>query len=382
VGLPYALVSCAISADGYLDDASPERLVLSGARDLDRVDELRASCDAILVGAGTVRADNPRLRVRSRERRRARVARGLPADPLRVTLTASGDLDPAAAMLGAGALVYCPAPLAAALAARLGGAAEVAGLGEPLSLRAVLTDLASRGVARLLIEGGSHVLTAALQQDLASELHLAVAPFFLGDSKAPRFVMPGEFPQTPARPMTLAEVRRVGEMSVSRYLLGPGGTDERYLAWAVELSKLSPRSDTAFSVGAVVVSAEGEVLATGYSRESDPRDHAEESALRKLGATSADDGSPPERPDPRVRDATVYSSLVPCGVRASRPVTCVRHIVAAGIRRVVYAWDEPPLFAPGDGADRLRDAGVEVIWIPVLADRAARVNAHLLRGDR
>src|SRR5580693_3236663 len=93
---PYVLLSAAMSADGYIDDASPRRLVLSGPEDLDRVDEVRAGCDAILVGAGTIRADDPRLLVRSAARRAARTARGLPSTPLRVTLTSGGDLDPAA----------------------------------------------------------------------------------------------------------------------------------------------------------------------------------------------------------------------------------------------------------------------------------------------
>ena len=77
-----------MSLDGYIDDASDQRLILSGPADLDRVDALRASCDAILVGAGTIRADNPRLLVRSAERRQAaRVAAGRPENPLKVTLT-------------------------------------------------------------------------------------------------------------------------------------------------------------------------------------------------------------------------------------------------------------------------------------------------------
>jgi pyrimidine deaminase RibD-like protein len=81
--------------------------------------------------------------------------------------------------------------------------------------------------------------------------------------------------------------------------------------------------------------------------------------------------------DPRLRGATIYSSLVPCGARASRPVTCVQHIVQAGIGRVVYAWHEPPLFAAGDGAQQLSAAGVDVVELPALASRAAAVNAHL-----
>jgi len=373
VPLPYTLLSCAISADGYLDDASPDRLILSGSEDLDRVDELRASCDAVLVGAGTVRADNPRLLIRSPERQQARTARGLPPHPLRVTVTRGGDLDPQANIFtgpGGPALVYGP------LSPRDG--AVVADVRDPLSLRSVLSDLTKRGVARLLIEGGSHVLTKVLEEDLASELHLAMAPFFVGELAAPRFVIPGKYPQSGTNPMTLAEVRRVGQMSVSHYLLGLGGPDERYLAWAVELSRQCPPSRTAFSVGAVIVAADGAVLSTGYSREEEPADHAEEVALRKLGALSSAGGAPPRHPDPRLRGATIYSSMVPCGARASRPVTCVRHIAQAGIPRVVYAMPEPPLFAPGDGADKLRALGVEVTELPDLAPRATAINAHLL----
>ncbi|HTQ89625.1 MAG TPA: dCMP deaminase [Streptosporangiaceae bacterium] len=156
-----------------------------------------------------------------------------------------------------------------------------------------------------------------------------------------------------------------------RYLLGPGGPDHRFLRWAVELSRLCPPSHSAFSVGAVVVGEDGEVLATGFSREQEDHDHAEEVALRKLT------GGKPGR-DPRLRHATVYSSLVPCGARASRPVTCVQHIVGAGIPRVVFAWREPRLFTDGEGAEQLRAAGVTVTELPGPAERARAINAHLV----
>ena len=65
--------------------------------------------------------------------------------------------------------------------------------------------------------------------------------------------------------MTLAEVSQVGEVGLLRYLLGPGGPDHRFLRWAVELSRLRPPSGSAFSVGAVIVGEDGEVLATGFS---------------------------------------------------------------------------------------------------------------------
>jgi 5-amino-6-(5-phosphoribosylamino)uracil reductase len=369
---PYVLLSCATSADGYLDDASPERLILSGPADLDRVDEVRAGCDAILVGAQTVRADNPRLLIRDPRRSARRAARGLPAHPARVTLTATGDLDPDARFFAPGALrlVYC-ATSALPQATKIKDSAVLIDAGDPVSADFVLQDLAERGVARLLVEGGARVLGDFLAAGRADELNLAVAPFFVADPAAPRLSLPAP---SLAGPMTLAETRRVGEVALLRYLLGPGGPDRRFLSWAVELSRLCPPSDSAFSVGAVVVGEDGEVLATGFSREQEDHDHAEEVALRKLARGKL--GSAPY--DPRLRHATLYSSLVPCGARASRPVTCVGHIVAAGIPRVVFAWREPRLFTDGEGAEQLLAAGVAVTEVPGLAERARAVNAHLV----
>ncbi|TYB42795.1 RibD family protein [Actinomadura chibensis] len=222
---PYVLLSCAMSADGYIDDASPERLRLSSAADWDRVDAVRASCDAILVGAGTVRADDPRLLVKSAARRDKRVARGLPADLTKVTLTWSGDLDPGARFFTTGEspkLVYAPSGTAAELAPRLDGAAEVVDAGDPLSLDALLADLGSRGVRRLMVEGGGAVHTLFLTSGAVDELQLVVAPFFVGDPSAPRFVSSGVFPQSPDRPMRLAEVTRIGDLALLRYLVGGG----------------------------------------------------------------------------------------------------------------------------------------------------------------
>lgn len=142
--------------------------------------------------------------------------------------------------------------------------------------------------------------------------------------------------------------------------------DLRWLREAIELSRCCPPSETAFSVGAVLVSDAGDVIATGYSRELDPKDHAEEVALARAGD------------DPRLARSTLYSSLEPCLSRASRPRSCAELIVAAGIPRVVIAWLEPPLFTAGGGGARLRSAGVTVDEIPWLAELARSANAHLL----
>lgn len=217
---PYVLLSVAMSVDGFIDDTTNERLLLSNDADFDRVDQVRADSDAILIGAVTLRRDNPRLLVKSPERRAEREARGLPPYPLKVTLTASGDLDPDLKFwhYGGDKLVYAPDSAASKVRNRLGELAEVASLGETLDFAAMLDDLGGRGIRRLMVEGGGHVHTQFLADGLADEIQLAVAPFFIGDPAAPKFVNHAAFPDGPGRRMTLASVEAVGDIAVLRYL--------------------------------------------------------------------------------------------------------------------------------------------------------------------
>ncbi|MEV4812580.1 RibD family protein [Micromonospora avicenniae] len=219
---PYVLLSCATSIDGYIDDATDQRLLLSNEDDFDRIDEVRAGCDAILVGAGTVRRDDPRLLVRSARRRDERVAAGRPATPVKVTITASGDLDPTARFFTAGEterLVFCASGALEKTRERIGRLAIVLDGGEPLDLAAMLTDLAGRGVRRLMVEGGGSVHAQFLAAGLVDELHLVVAPFFVGDCRAPRFVSDGRYPWHPGRRAAVAEVRQIGDVVLVRYAL-------------------------------------------------------------------------------------------------------------------------------------------------------------------
>jgi 5-amino-6-(5-phosphoribosylamino)uracil reductase len=204
---PYVLLSAAMSADGYLDDASDRRLLLSNDADFDRVDEVRASVDAILVGAGTIRTDDPRLLVRSPAARRA-------AHPVKVALSTKGELDPAARFFTTGEaekLVYVAESAVESARSRLGHVATVVAAAD---LNAVLADLHERGVRRLMVEGGSRVHTAFLAAGLADELQLVVAPLFVGDPRAPRFLGPAGHQ---AHRMRLEEVRQVGDCVLLRY---------------------------------------------------------------------------------------------------------------------------------------------------------------------
>jgi 5-amino-6-(5-phosphoribosylamino)uracil reductase len=218
---PYVLISVAMSVDGYIDDMHDARLMLSNDEDFDRVDEVRASVDAILVGANTIRCDNPRLLIRSVERQQERVRRGLAAHPIKVTLTGSGDLNTEARFFSSGdseKLVYTHDPAVAALREAVGSVATVVGAGTAIDLGVVLDDLAERNVERLLVEGGSTIHTQFLTAGLVDELHLVIAPFFVGDAGAPRFVHPGRFPHDAAHPMTLAGTRQIGNVVLLRYL--------------------------------------------------------------------------------------------------------------------------------------------------------------------
>ncbi|WP_149180837.1 deaminase [Streptomyces sp. TRM49041] len=145
--------------------------------------------------------------------------------------------------------------------------------------------------------------------------------------------------------------------------------DRAWMERAIDLSRKCPPAEGAFSVGAVIVGADGEELATGYSRETDAHVHAEESALAKLPVD-----------DPRLVGATIYSTLEPCSERRSRPLTCTQLILRSSIRRVVIAWREPSLLvADCVGVETLLAEGAEVVELEDLSGQARSVNAHLLR---
>ena len=218
---PYTLLSCSVSMDGYIASAE-SRLLLSNEADFDRVDAVRASCDAILIGATTVRNDNPRLLVRSQARREEREARGLAPSPMKVTVSRRAEFDAQADFFTTGEaekLVYCARSSVPEARTRLEPVATVVDGGQTVEMLGVSGDLADRGVERLMVEGGGNVHTQFLTADLVDELQLVVAPVFVGDSQAPRFVRDGRFPWNPARRAKLAEVRQIGDVVLLRYAL-------------------------------------------------------------------------------------------------------------------------------------------------------------------
>ncbi len=361
--------SVAVSLDGHIDDRSPDRLMLSSGEDWAEVRAARAACDAVLVGAGTIRRDNPALVTRDEALREERLKAGLPADPVKVTLSRDGHLDPEArfftegvgekiVFLGAGA----SPETAEALASR---ATVVLTRSEAISPREILRYLEERGFHSLFIEGGTGVLTAFLEAGAVDFLRLAVAPFFVGQGSAPRFVAEGIFPHDKNRRMHLLGVHTAGDMAVLEYALRASAEDYAHLEEAIAQSRLCPPSEGAYSVGALIITSDGQRF-TGYSRETAPDNHAEEEAILKARQSGAS-----------LEGAVIYSSMEPCSTRKSKELSCSELIIENRMARVVFAAYEPDRFVDCRGERLLEEAGIEVAVIDSLREKALKANDHL-----
>jgi diaminohydroxyphosphoribosylaminopyrimidine deaminase/5-amino-6-(5-phosphoribosylamino)uracil reductase len=168
--------------DGRIATASGSSQWIGGRGDLLHTHRLRALCDAVLVGAGTVAADDPRLTTRE--------ATG--PDPVRVVLDPSGRLPADRKVFSGGP----PTILAVADDAPLTGPPGLAELlrlprsdGGGLDLTALLAALAARGLRRIFVEGGGETVSRFLAAGLLDRLHLTVAPMILGSGR-PAFILP------------------------------------------------------------------------------------------------------------------------------------------------------------------------------------------------
>lgn len=175
------ILSAATSQDGYLDDAFPQRRIFSCPKDFKEVAKLRAASDAILVGAETVRKDNPSLVTRSKILAWKRRSQGKPRDPVKITITESGALDPAANFFTNGngeKIIYTTG-------SSCGNLTSVATVVAVDGIPAMLADLEKRGIKTLLVEGGAKILQQFLELGAFDEFRLAVAPVTVADARAP-----------------------------------------------------------------------------------------------------------------------------------------------------------------------------------------------------
>lgn len=144
-------------------------------------------------------------------------------------------------------------------------------------------------------------------------------------------------------------------------------TNEKLLLKAIELSRLCPPSNKAFSVGAIIVNAEGKQVSSSYSRERVDNEHAEERAIKKALEQNSD-----------LHGCTICSSLEPCHPRLSGKTSCTDLIIQSGISRVVFALSEPTTFVICHGTTRLKEHGIEVLVLSQLASLVEQINEHVI----
>ncbi len=185
----HVVVNAAMSADGKLSTRRREQVAISGPADFERVDELRASVDAVMVGVGTVLADDPSLTLDDSDRVAARQDRGESPHPARIVADSHARTPPDARILDGTAetvvLVAEAEPVEHRETLEAAGA-EVVVAGETrVDLADALPELEARGVDRLMVEGGGELIFSLFADDLVDELSVFVAPQIIGGRDAP-----------------------------------------------------------------------------------------------------------------------------------------------------------------------------------------------------
>ena len=335
--------------------------MISTPEDWAEVGLLRTSCDAILVGAETLRRDDPSLLMRNDEVRRLRREIGLKPDIAKVCLTRSGRLPATAKFFTQGECdryVFTNTKNEA-----LDRVAHQVVVDEELTARYVVTELEKRGIQHLLVEGGKSILEMFLREGMCDVLRVAVNPQLTVGERGYAHLDLKIGEDVPCERETL------GGMEVTQWTFHPDTENEDFvrLTQAIEVSKKCTPSQTSYCVGAVIVTAKGEEF-TGYTHETSPTHHAEQEAIKKALEAGAE-----------LRGAAIYSSMEPCSKRASEPRSCTELILDYGFTHVAFALYEPSCFVSCRGALTLREAGVDVKAYTELGEEVMAVNSHLLK---
>ena len=348
-----------MTEDGYMDDTTSERLIISTPEDWTKVYNLRTRCDAIMVGAETLRRDNPSLLLRDEATRQRRREAGLRPDIAKVCITRSGNISPTMRFFTEGdadRYVFSRRRLP-----ELEGSAYLFVHEEPITAHMIVDQLERSGIHHLLVEGGPTTLRMFLEEGMADTLRIAVNPQLKVTTRGRAHFgcqIPDHVP---------CHRENLGGMHVTTYTLHPDTTDEdiRYLQEAIDVSRNCVPCASCYRVGAVIRTLAGATF-TGYTHETSPTHHAEQEAIAKALQAGAD-----------LKGASIYSSMEPCSKRASEPKSCTQLILEHGFAHVAFALYEPGCFVKCDGASRLRREGIDLRVYPELGHLVEEINSHL-----
>ena len=188
---PYVIINMAMSADGKIASRLRKQLRISGDTDFERVDKLKASVDAVLVGIGTILSDDPSLTVKSPERRAERVARGNTENPMRVIVDSKARTPVEAEILhrGKGERLIATtekAPMDRVNNLKSINDVEIRTFGrEKVQLVQLMEYLYQKGIRRMLVEGGGELNWSLFVEGLVDEFIVFTAPFVIGGRSAP-----------------------------------------------------------------------------------------------------------------------------------------------------------------------------------------------------
>jgi 2,5-diamino-6-(ribosylamino)-4(3H)-pyrimidinone 5'-phosphate reductase len=189
---PFVFINATMSADGKIATIERKQTRISGSLDFERVDELRASSDAVMVGIGTVLSDNPSLTVKSEKRREKRRAQGLPENPVRIVVDslARTPIDADIFKKGEGKRIIAvseSAPLERVK--QLSEYADIIAAGEKsVELEKLLAELKKRGINRLMVEGGATLNWGLISAGLVDEIYTFIGNIIIGGENAPTLV--------------------------------------------------------------------------------------------------------------------------------------------------------------------------------------------------
>jgi len=217
---PFVFVNIASSIDGKISNEKRIRLRISCDEDLKRVDKLRAESDAIMVGIGTVLADDPRLTVKSEELRARRLAEGKSENPIRVVVDSKCRIPVNARILSdeARTIVAVSKSADKNRIDQISKRAEVVIFGnDKVDLKALMRYLYEIGVQKLMVEGGGTLINSLLREKLVDEIYIYYAPIIIGGEKSPT-ICNGKSFENPIK-LELVSIERLGEGLLMRWIV-------------------------------------------------------------------------------------------------------------------------------------------------------------------
>src|SRR6185436_938015 len=205
---PFVFINVAMTADGKIDTFARKGAAISSPRDKERVDQLRAESDAVMVGGKTLLVEDPKLTIKSEVLRAERVARGLSPNPVKVGIVTKADIDPHSKFLHEGnarVVIFTTHQTSKDKLDFLHsqGADVYTDHQNKVDLKNALATLKELGIHRLMVEGGASLNFELLQLGLVDEVMAYLAPMIFGGASAPTMAAGSGLESSAAIPLKL-----------------------------------------------------------------------------------------------------------------------------------------------------------------------------------